>query len=202
MADGATLAITLGALDDDPRVGPGIPSSWNRSAIGLPCSRPSRCVCRRLPGRDHDRKHRPRCARRVHVRGTPLAAAGSRGQARGDRFGRGAGVHGDHAPAWSDPASWRPRASAISRTTDTALRVATLLRVFYLATRPLVDLLTGLGNLVLLRSGYGLRGRSGTRRTPRASCSSCWRRAVAWAHRGRGAGAGRARFRVCPPPSG
>ena len=42
-----------------------------------------------------------------------------------------------------------PKSVAISRTTETALRVVPLLRVFYLSTRPLVDLFNGLGNLVL-----------------------------------------------------
>jgi len=42
-----------------------------------------------------------------------------------------------------------PKSVAISRTTETALRVAPLLRVFYLATKPLVDLFNGLGNLLL-----------------------------------------------------
>ena len=42
-----------------------------------------------------------------------------------------------------------PKSVAISRTTQTALRAAPPLRVFYLATKPLVDLFNGLGNLVL-----------------------------------------------------
>jgi DNA-binding NarL/FixJ family response regulator len=42
-----------------------------------------------------------------------------------------------------------PKSVAISRTADTALRVAPAMRVFYLATKPLVDLFNGLGNLVL-----------------------------------------------------
>jgi CBS domain containing-hemolysin-like protein len=42
-----------------------------------------------------------------------------------------------------------PKSVAISRTVKTALRVAPLMRVFYIATRPLVDLFNGLGNLVL-----------------------------------------------------
>lgn len=42
-----------------------------------------------------------------------------------------------------------PKSVAISRTTDTALRVAPPMRIFYLATRPLVDLFNGLGNLIL-----------------------------------------------------
>lgn len=42
-----------------------------------------------------------------------------------------------------------PKSVAISRTTETALRAAVPMRVFYLATKPLVDLLGGLGNLVL-----------------------------------------------------
>ena len=42
-----------------------------------------------------------------------------------------------------------PKSFAISRTTDTALRVARPMRLFYLATKPLVDLFNGLGNLIL-----------------------------------------------------
>lgn len=42
-----------------------------------------------------------------------------------------------------------PKSVAISRTVDTSLRVALPMRVFYLATKPLVDLLNGLGNLLL-----------------------------------------------------
>jgi CBS domain containing-hemolysin-like protein len=42
-----------------------------------------------------------------------------------------------------------PKSVAISRTTDTGLRVAPALRLFYLATKPLVDLFNGLGNLIL-----------------------------------------------------
>jgi CBS domain containing-hemolysin-like protein len=42
-----------------------------------------------------------------------------------------------------------PKSVAISRTTDTALAVAPPMRVFYLATKPLVDLFNGLGNLCL-----------------------------------------------------
>ena len=42
-----------------------------------------------------------------------------------------------------------PKSVAISRTTETALRVAPAMRVFYLATKPVVDLFNGLGNLLL-----------------------------------------------------
>jgi CBS domain containing-hemolysin-like protein len=42
-----------------------------------------------------------------------------------------------------------PKSVAISRTLQTSLRVAAPMRVFYLATKPLVDLFNGLGNLVL-----------------------------------------------------
>ncbi len=42
-----------------------------------------------------------------------------------------------------------PKSVAISRTTATGLRVAPLMRVFYLATKPLVDLFNALGNLLL-----------------------------------------------------
>lgn len=42
-----------------------------------------------------------------------------------------------------------PKSVAISRTINTALRVAPPMRVFYLATKPLVDLFNGLGNLLL-----------------------------------------------------
>lgn len=42
-----------------------------------------------------------------------------------------------------------PKSLAISRTTATGLRVAPLLRLFYLATKPLVDLFNALGNLIL-----------------------------------------------------
>jgi CBS domain containing-hemolysin-like protein len=42
-----------------------------------------------------------------------------------------------------------PKSVAISRTTDTGLRVAPPMRLFYLATKPVVDLFNGLGNLIL-----------------------------------------------------
>jgi CBS domain containing-hemolysin-like protein len=42
-----------------------------------------------------------------------------------------------------------PKSAAISRTVPVALALAPLMRGFYLVTRPLVDLLNGLGNLVL-----------------------------------------------------
>lgn len=42
-----------------------------------------------------------------------------------------------------------PKSVAISRTTDTALRVAPAMRGFYFATKPLVDLFNGLGNVLL-----------------------------------------------------
>jgi CBS domain containing-hemolysin-like protein len=42
-----------------------------------------------------------------------------------------------------------PKSIAISRTTDTSLRVARPMRLFYLATKPLVELFNGLGNLLL-----------------------------------------------------
>ena len=42
-----------------------------------------------------------------------------------------------------------PKSVAISRTTETALRVAPPMRVFYMATKPLVDAFNGLGNLLL-----------------------------------------------------
>ena len=42
-----------------------------------------------------------------------------------------------------------PKSVAISRTTATGLRVAPAMRVFYLVTRPVVDLFNGLGNLIL-----------------------------------------------------
>jgi len=42
-----------------------------------------------------------------------------------------------------------PKSVAISRTTETATRVALPMRVFYMATKPLVDVFNGLGNLVL-----------------------------------------------------
>ena len=42
-----------------------------------------------------------------------------------------------------------PKSVAISRTTQTATRVAAPMRLFYTATKPLVDLFNGLGNLVL-----------------------------------------------------
>ncbi|HET6865740.1 MAG TPA: hemolysin family protein [Solirubrobacteraceae bacterium] len=42
-----------------------------------------------------------------------------------------------------------PKSVAISRTTETGLRVAPPMRIFYLATKPLVDLFNGLGNLIL-----------------------------------------------------
>ncbi len=42
-----------------------------------------------------------------------------------------------------------PKSLAIARTTVTALFVAPVMRVFYFATKPLVDLFNGMGNLVL-----------------------------------------------------
>jgi len=42
-----------------------------------------------------------------------------------------------------------PKSVAISRTLETSLRVAAPMHVFYLATKPLVDLFNGMGNLVL-----------------------------------------------------
>jgi len=42
-----------------------------------------------------------------------------------------------------------PKSVAISRTVRTAILVAPLMRVFYLTTKPLVDLFNGLGNLLL-----------------------------------------------------
>jgi CBS domain containing-hemolysin-like protein len=42
-----------------------------------------------------------------------------------------------------------PKSVAISRTLETALRVAAPMRMFYLATKPVVDVFNGLGNLVL-----------------------------------------------------
>jgi CBS domain containing-hemolysin-like protein len=42
-----------------------------------------------------------------------------------------------------------PKSLAIARTTVTALAVAPVMRVFYFATKPLVDLFNGMGNLVL-----------------------------------------------------
>jgi CBS domain containing-hemolysin-like protein len=42
-----------------------------------------------------------------------------------------------------------PKSVAISRTASTGLRVAPPMRLFYLATKPLVDLFNGLGNLIL-----------------------------------------------------
>jgi CBS domain containing-hemolysin-like protein len=48
-----------------------------------------------------------------------------------------------------------PKSVAISRTTATILALAARLRLFYLATRPLIDALNALGNLVL--SPFGIR---------------------------------------------
>ena len=48
-----------------------------------------------------------------------------------------------------------PKSVAISRTTETALRVAWPMRVFYMATKPLVDVFNGLGNLLL--RPFGIR---------------------------------------------
>jgi len=42
-----------------------------------------------------------------------------------------------------------PKSVAISRTTETALRVALPMRVFYTATKPLVDVFNGLGSVLL-----------------------------------------------------
>ena len=42
-----------------------------------------------------------------------------------------------------------PKSVAISRTLETSLRVAGPMRMFYLATKPVVDVFNGLGNLVL-----------------------------------------------------
>ncbi|HEY1565677.1 MAG TPA: CNNM domain-containing protein [Solirubrobacteraceae bacterium] len=54
-----------------------------------------------------------------------------------------------------------PKSVAISRTVQTALWVAVPMRAFYLATKPLVDLFNGLGNLVLRPFGIPPAGEAG-----------------------------------------
>ena len=71
-----------------------------------------------------------------------------------------------------------PKSVAISRTTDTGLRVARPMRLFYVATKPLVDLFNGVGTLILRPFGIPTRARQAMLRTPRASCSTCSPRAA------------------------
>jgi CBS domain containing-hemolysin-like protein len=54
-----------------------------------------------------------------------------------------------------------PKSIAISRTTETSLRVARPMRLFYLVTKPLVDLFNGLGNLLLRPFGIPPAGEAG-----------------------------------------
>ena len=52
------------------------------------------------------------------------------------------------------------------------------MRVFYIATRPLVDLFNGIGNLVLKPFGIPPASEAGSRPTARTSCASCCARAA------------------------
>lgn len=54
-----------------------------------------------------------------------------------------------------------PKSAAIARSTEIGLRVAPAMRVFYYATKPLVDLFNGLGNLVLAPFGIAPASESG-----------------------------------------
>ena len=66
---------------------------------------------------------------------------------------------------------------AISRTTETALRLAPPMRVFYMATKPLVDVFNGLGNLLL--RPFGILPAREVGHAPHSEGDwSCSRRAV------------------------
>jgi CBS domain containing-hemolysin-like protein len=54
-----------------------------------------------------------------------------------------------------------PKSIAIARTAETSLRVAAPMRLFYLATKPLVDVFSGLGNLILRPFGIPPAGEAG-----------------------------------------
>ena len=55
-----------------------------------------------------------------------------------------------------------PKSAAISRTVSVALVLAPVMRVFYTATRPLVDLFNGMGNLVLKPFGIPPASEAGS----------------------------------------
>jgi CBS domain containing-hemolysin-like protein len=55
-----------------------------------------------------------------------------------------------------------PKSAAISRTVSVALVLAPVMRVFYMATRPLVDLFNGMGNLVLKPFGIPPASEAGS----------------------------------------
>ncbi|HEX5909695.1 MAG TPA: hemolysin family protein [Thermoleophilaceae bacterium] len=55
-----------------------------------------------------------------------------------------------------------PKSAAISRTVSVALVMAPIMRVFYMATRPLVDLFNGMGNLVLKPFGIPPASEAGS----------------------------------------
>jgi CBS domain containing-hemolysin-like protein len=55
-----------------------------------------------------------------------------------------------------------PKSAAISRTVSTVLVMAPLMRAFYLATKPVVDLFNGMGNLVLKPFGVPPASEAGS----------------------------------------
>ena len=71
-----------------------------------------------------------------------------------------------------------PKSAAISRTVPVALVLAPLMRGFYLATKPVVDLFNFMATSCSGRSGSHPRPRPATRPTARTSCASCCGRAA------------------------
>ena len=65
-----------------------------------------------------------------------------------------------------------PKSLAIARTRPTGLAFAPPMRLFYLATKPMVDLLNWLGNLVLRPFGIPPASEAGHAPTARMSCAS------------------------------
>ena len=63
-----------------------------------------------------------------------------------------------------------PKSLAISRTGRTSLLLAPPMRLFYLATKPAVDLLNAMGNILLKPFGIPPPPRLATPPTPRTSC--------------------------------
>ena len=73
-----------------------------------------------------------------------------------------------------------PKSAAISRTAAVVLLLAPPMRVFYLATKPVVDLFNAMGNVVLKPFGIPPASEAAAHRTAKTSCVSCCARA-AWA---------------------
>lgn len=64
-----------------------------------------------------------------------------------------------------------PKSLAIARNEGTSLAVGPPMRLFYFATKPVVDLFNGMGNLLLKPSASRQLGRSVTPPTPSRSCA-------------------------------